>query len=845
MCTKTATSLHEELPRALTPLRYALHCFDITNETFSGELAVQFKCNSAVDSIQLNQKLLNCKEAWVTQSGKKSPVVSITKDDKAQTVTFELSKSLDPENEVSLLIKYEGVIRKDMAGFYSSTYENDQGETEYLLTTQFESTDARSAFPCYDEPNAKAIFDIKITVAKDQQVLSNMPIRSTTDVNESVCFEFDSSPKMSTYLVAWAIGKFEFIETIHTHKDITMPIRVYTIPGQSHLGQYALQVASKAIDNLSTIFDLDYPLPKLDLLAVPQFGANAMENWGLVMFRSTALLFDEKTSNKVYQKQVAYVVCHELAHSWFGNLVTMDWWSDLWLNESFATYVGWYAVDRIHPEWEVFTEFVSNAVQQSLNLDGLKNSHPIEVGVYYASDIDEIFDAISYLKGGSVVRMVAESVGVELFLKGVSQYLKKFQYGNARSDDLWDAISEVSGKPITQLVEPWIRQVGHPYLKASKNGDNEVAVSQQRFLSNGQVQPEDDETVWWIPNVNNMQSKTTTLQLDGFVKLNKNTSGFYRCHYDEELFQNLLNHMQELTSMDKIGLIGDTCAMAQAQIGNTSDFLKLLKQLKTEEDFPVWLEMSKRLSSLQKVFDSDSEISSKLNQFSQELYETKFNEIFGKQEENQVVDFNLIKLKSLIFKQAGMSGLPAAINKAKELYISGNIDPILKGTVYKILLRHDPTRKIFDEVMREIFKPTSIDGREAGLDAVGSVGSDDLLPEVLELLINGKIPEMDYRFLTVSLSSNAKAKEQFWEFVKLNFDDKIHKNTSLWTLDRVIKNFLPNLVSAQLLEDVTNFFAKRDTKGYSKGVAQSLDSISTDVAWYEGSKEELKKFFEN
>lgn len=833
------SSLHEELPRSVIPGAYRVHCRDITGTGFRASVDVDFNVNSNTREIQLNQKLLNFTSAKVIVDGAAHNVASIEKDDQAETVTFKLAAEVLAGQKVSLAVQYEGVIRQDMAGFYSSSYVDDSGKTENILATQFESTDARSAIPCYDEPNCKATFDIKITVDESLQVLSNMPLKMCSKEAGNATFEFERTPKMSTYLVAWAIGKFEYVEaeSLKEYNGRKLPIRVYTIPGQSHTGQYALEVAQKAVDHLSVIFDIDYPLPKLDLLAVPQFGANAMENWGLVMFRATALLFDPEKSSSIYKKQVAYVVSHEIAHSWFGNLCTMDWWSDLWLNESFATYVGWICVDHIHKDWNVFTEFVSDSVQDALDLDSLRSSHPVEVGVYYASEIDEIFDAISYKKGGSVVRMVAESVGVELFLKGVSNYLKKYSYGNARSDDLWNAISEVSGQPITQLVAPWIRQVGYPYLKVEKASETEVKITQARFLSNGEVSPQDDTTVWWIPNVD-MTSKEKTIPMKEFAKLNKDTTGFYRCYYDNALFEKVVSNFDKLSATDKIGLVGDSFAMAQAKIGTTSQFLRILQELKPENDEAVWLEISGRLSALQSVYAADAEVTANLRVFAQYIYRAKFDELMSKKE----LTFGELKLRSILFKGAGMAGNSAAVQLAKDLYAKGDIEPILKPTVFKVLLANEPTQEIFDKVMNEILAPTSIDGREVSLDAIGSVSDPKYLPEILALLVNGKIPEMDFKFLTTSLSQNNACKREFWDFFKAHFDGEIHKNTSMWTLDRVLKLFVPNLVSRELLTDIRAFFAERSTKGYSKGISQSLDAIETSVSWYESSVEAVREF---
>ncbi|GMM32322.1 hypothetical protein DAMA08_050670 [Martiniozyma asiatica (nom. inval.)] len=843
MCTSKFpdTSIHEQLPRNVTPLHYRVECFEInqTNNTFKGKTLVKFNVNETTKAIFMNQKMLNFTTASATQNGSTIDVTDIVKDDQKETVQFSLARELSANTDAQLLIEYEGSIRSDMAGFYSSTYESPNG-TEYILATQFESTDARSAFPCYDEPNCKANFEIVITVDESVEVLSNMPLKSTTPIGNNKTFEFVQTPKMSTYLVAWAIGKFEYVEstTVREYNGRKLPIRVYTVPGQSHTGYFALEVAQKAVDYLSTVFDIDYPLPKLDLLAVPQFGANAMENWGLVTFRATALLFDPEKSNALYKQKVTYVVSHEIAHSWFGNYCTMNWWSDLWLNESFATFVGWLCVEHIYKEWDVFTDFVTDSVQTALVLDGLRNSHPVEVQVYHASDIDEIFDAISYLKGGSVVRMIAEAIGVETFLKGVSNYLKKYSFGNAKSDDLWDAISDVSGMPVTKLVEPWIRAVGFPYLNVTKTDDGKINVTQSRFLSGGDVKDADDQIIWWIPNVDNMQSKNVTLSSEGFLKLNFDTTGFYRVVYDDEIFDNIVNNMEMLTSKDKIGLIADSAAAAQAGLTKTSQFLHLVSKLKNEQDVAVWMQIVQCLSSLKTIFYSNPEISSKLSAFSRDLYKSKFTQLINAPDAS--LSFGEQKLRSLLFTQGGLSQLPEAISKAQEIHQSGSIPPIFKSVVYKTLIANKETctAQLVEEIIQEAKTPTSIDGREVALSALGSVHDVSYLPQIFDLFFDGSIPEMDFQFLTKALSSNAQAKKKFWAYFKNDWS-KFRGEVSMWTLDRVIKGFLPCMVSESLFADIKTFFDNIDKKGFEKGVNQGIDAISNAVSWAERSNDDV------
>lgn len=842
------TSLHEQLPRNVVPFHYNIKCYDIDYERnlFKGNVKIDFSVMQDTKSIILNQKFLSFNKISLNNLDKEIQVEKIVKNDENETVEIKFDSIISKElMNIQLDIEYDGIIRKDMAGFYTSNYKNEKNEIKYILATQFESTDARSAFPCFDEPNCKAEFTISIEVEKSIQVLSNMPIDSEIESKENSnfkIFKFNKTPKMSTYLVAWAIGNFDYIETLteREYNGSKLPIRVYTIPGQSSTGNYALETAKKAVDYLSKIFDIDYPLPKLDLLAVPQFGANAMENWGLVMFRSTALLYHPEKSSSLYKQKVSYVVSHEIAHSWFGNYCTMDWWSNLWLNESFATYVGWLCVENIHPEWDVFTDFVSGSVQTALDLDSLKNSHPIEVQVYYANEIDEIFDAISYLKGGSIVRMVAESIGVELFLKGVSNYLKKYPFGNAKSDDLWDSISEVSNIDITRLVEPWIRSIGYPSLKVEKNDNETIKITQQRFLIEGLNNKEkDDEIIWWIPNVDNMQSKVKIIKNEEFdLKLNKDTTGFYRVFYDNEIFNNIISNLDKLSAKDKIGLIADTSAGAKSGLIKTSQFLELVSKLKNETHVSVWNEIIERLNVLKNIYSSDKVISEKLNLFSKDLYKNKFKELI----QIKNLDFNGQRLSTLLFEQAGISQLDFAVEKALEIYKTNDIKPHFKQAVYRILLSNPNTcnDEIFEAVLKEVREPTTIDGREVALRSLGAINNEKniYLPKILELFIDGSVPEMDYQFLSIPLASNPKTKQEFWNFFKDNYP-RFRNDVSMWTLDRVIKGFLPKLVSRELYSDIEGFFQKVDNSGYDKGLKQGLDSIRNDVKWKEEAEKDV------
>lgn len=368
--------------------------------------------------------------------------VEIAFDEKKQRATMIFPEEISTgKNKLS--IRFRGIINHSMAGFYRSLYKPAvepaksvpmEGEHHLMFSTVFESSDARRAFPCFDEPNLKATFDLSLEIPEDLVGLSNMPEKQTEKAESGLkVVHFEKTPVMSTYLLAWAIGDFEYVEafTKRKYNGKPLPVRVYTTRGLKEQGMLGLTRCVQVVDYFSAIFKLDYPLPKIDLLAVHEFSHSAMENWGLIVYRTTAILFDEEKSDPKYKNTITYVVAHEVAHQWFGNLVTMDWWNELWLNEGFATWVGWLAVNHLEPQFHVWSQFVQEAMQAAQNLDGLRASHPVEVPVRDALEVDQIFDAISYLKGSSVIRMLSSHLGEEVFLQGVSSYLKKHAYGKS------------------------------------------------------------------------------------------------------------------------------------------------------------------------------------------------------------------------------------------------------------------------------------------------------------------------------------------------------------------------------------------------------------------------------
>ena len=380
-------------------------------------------------------------------------------------MTFTFGSELEP-GPADLHLEFTGDLNDKLRGFYRSQYKGVDGEERYLATTQLEATDARRAFPCWDEPALKAVFDVTLLVPADLIAISNMPVaseyggasrRQGGPVREDAR-SFRPTCLRSSWATSTSIEHRDAGGTLHQSLDDTR--------GKVEQGRFALETSVRLLEYLNDYFGIPYPLPKLDHIAIPDFAAGAMENWGAITYRETALLVDPDNSSAGTRERVASVVAHEMAHMWFGDLVTMAWWNDLWLNESFASWMGTKAVDYLYPEWDMWTQFVTDDTNRGLSLDGLKSSHPVEQEVSSAAEIGQLFDEISYSKGGAILRMLEQYLGDEPFRAGLNLYLKRNEYGNARTTDLWDALGEASGKPVSEMMHTWVNQTGHPVLDA-------------------------------------------------------------------------------------------------------------------------------------------------------------------------------------------------------------------------------------------------------------------------------------------------------------------------------------------------------------------------------------------
>ncbi|KAL3427535.1 peptidase family M1 [Phlyctema vagabunda] len=867
MATATVTTPDRDvLPATVVPINYDISLYDLKLNafTFNGTVSILANVVKSTKDITLNALVLKIHSAEVlieqakTQSSIKAHDISY--DELRQRATLSFPEEIPATDKVTIVVKFSGEMANNMAGFYRSKYKPTvtpaasvpkDDEFHYMFSTQFEACDARRAFPCFDEPNLKATFDVSLELPEDQVALSNMPVKSTQKTREGLqVVSFERTPIMSTYLLAWAIGDFEYIEdyTKRTYNGKPLPCRVYTTRGLKEQGRFALEHAPQIIDYFSEVFDIDYPLPKADLLAVHEFSHGAMENWGLVTYRTTAVLYDEKVSDPKFQNRVAYVVAHELAHQWFGNLVTMDWWSELWLNEGFATWVGWLATDKIHPDWNVWDQFVQEGMQTAYQLDALRSSHPIEVPVKDALEVDQIFDAISYLKGSSAIRMLATHLGHETFLKGVAKYLKAHAYGNATTSDLWEALSEVSGQDVPILIDSWIRKIGFPVLTVAEE-PGQISIKQSRFLSTGDAKAEDDTTTWWTPL--GFQGKIDTKGVasialttkedtirgidDSFYKLNTDNAGFYRVNYPPARLAKLGTQFDRLTVSDKIGLVADAGALSVSGAASTSGLLSLVKGFESEDNYLVWSQVLTSLSTIKSVFSADTEITNGLKKFIVTLIGPAVEKIGWEKKANE--DYLAGQLRALLIITAGFNGHTGVIDEAKrrfQLYLSGKdksvVSQNLRSAIFQVAIREGSTAD-YEALKNEWREDTSIDGKETTLRALGRFQAPELLSDYLNFLFT-EVAVQDVHTGAIVLAAGYRTRPGLWKYIKDNFNDikaKIGGNSVV--IDRFLKVSLNKFADLETERDIASFFEGKDNRGYDRTLSNVSESITTRAGY--------------
>ncbi|KAJ2783493.1 hypothetical protein GGI15_002573, partial [Coemansia interrupta] len=876
MCTSATHGASEErelLPTNVSPIHYALLLApDLESLTYTGEVSIKVRINEATSDIVLHSNELDIKSASVVSTAFQSqePVAasSITLKKEEETVNLAFAQALPKGDEATLNIKFSGVLNDLMVGFYRSKYTDAEGNSKSMATTQFEPTDARRAFPCWDEPMQKATFDVTLRVKESLTALSNMDVARTTSSGDGLKdVVFNTTPIMSTYLLAFIVGELDYIEGTTSGKHNGRPItcRVYTAPGNSEKGRFALNVAVQVLEYFADVFGIAYPLPKLDQIAINDFESGAMENWGLITYREVALLVDEANSSSRSKQYVAEVVSHELAHQWFGNLVTMEWWSELWLNEGFATWVGTLAVDHLFPEYHIWTQFLVDDLQRALSLDALRSSHPIQVPVRRSADISQIFDAISYSKGASAIRMLSSYIGLDNFFKGIRAYLQKHKYANASTNDLWNALSEASGVNVTQFMALWTRKIGYPIITVSElEGGSQIKVHQGRYLSSGNVTDAEDQTEWWVPlGIDTAESNgqrpidvLTTREAvfdvpvsnSKWYKLNRGTVGIYRVKYPASAVAKLAQGIAdgELSINDRIGVITDAASLATSGHSNTSDYLTLLRAYGNETEFVVWQDIALRIDALKAVWANETdEIKSKIHALSRSLFSPLVQRLGWEASADGSEDSLTSRLRALAIRAAGFDGDAEVIAEARHRFaefFNGNKDVFNTDTLRAAfgVTIYNGGRAEFDKVKSYFLDQANpVDQRLAALTSLGFATDPELIRELLEFAMSEHVRNQDVHQAISAIPTTGPGRDILWEWYQNNYSLLVGRyRASMSYMGALVRISTGGFIGYDKADEVEKFLAARDTAKFQRVVDQSLEKIRSNTAWFNKDRED-------
>jgi len=836
------------LPKNVKPIEYTLR-FEPNFKTFKFDgceiLDLEVVENS--NFITLNILEIQIQESTlINASGEEIQPESFKEDKEGQCITFKFDEihSFTKGEHIKLNIKFVGELNDKLAGFYRSSYE-ENGKTKYIATTQMQPTDCRRAFPCIDEPNEKAKFSVTLVGDKNLTYLSNMDIKEEHVISEGKKeVIFNTTPDMSTYLVAFIVGDLRYVESEYKFGDV--PVKVYTTPGHETKGQYAAELAAHALEYYEQCFGIKYPLPKMDMVGIYD-SAGGMENWGLITYDMIDLLYEEGKFTTETKFEISKVVDHELAHQWFGNYCTPEFWDSLWLNESFATYMSWKCCDHFHPEWRIWENFVGESLQTALKKDSLRSSHPIELQIKRSDEVNQIFDAICYQKGSAVLRMLANWLKEEDFIRGVSLYLTRYAWSNAKTRDLWAALSEVSGKKVERTMKIWTESIGYPIITV-KETDDDVYIEQHRFLRSGDVKPEDDKTLFPIfvglktedgldgSIILDKRTAKLPVKVGSFVKINGNSNGVFRVNYEPERWQKLGCSVSKLSVEDRIGLVMDAGALSTAGYCKTSTFLTLISGWKSETSYFVWSAVISELNAIRNAWKFvDKKTRDALEAFTRNLVTERCHSLGWKFKNNE--PFLEERLKTLLFGAAALADDEVVVTAAKRMfadYVAGNKDAIypgLKTHVFQCVASHGG--EIEFNQMVDIFKnPESVNEKSIALRNLGAFRDTKILEKVFELLMDGTVRIQNIFLPLSSMSRNPVGVEVEFDWMTKNWEvlRKILPS-GFSMIERLVQICTRGFTRMNQYEKVEAFFGGKDTKSYNRGLAQTLESIKGSALW--------------
>lgn len=752
---------------------------------------------------------------------------------------LRLDGTFNADDDAVVVITFSGAMTDTMHGMYPCYYQHD-GIAKELVATQFESHHAREVFPCIDEPAAKATFAVTLTTETGVTALSNMPQRDQRVEDELLVTTFDTTPRMSTYLLAWVVGELE--ATRGATKD-GIEVAIWSTPAQPAASRdFALDIAVRVTEFFDDYFGVPYPLPKADHIALPDFSSGAMENWGLITYREVALLVDPALSSIENKQHAAMVIAHELSHQWFGNLVTMQWWNDLWLNESFADMMEYVAIDAIEPDWNVWLEFASYEVIQALRRDSLDGVQSIQTDVTDPEEINSLFDpSIVYAKGGRLLHMLQTYIGPDALKQGLRQYFTDHAYQNTTAADLWAALSASSGQDIAAIMEPWIQQPGYPVVSVTKDADG-LTLSQAQFFVGEHTKidrqwpiplasPHKD-----VPAIMSTRSLTVPVKDAATLVLNHESPSHYITHYSSEILPEVLATIEDSSPIDRLKLLVEQSLLAQAETIESADLLPLLTHYKNETSEAVWGLIAMIIGELKKFVEpftpEDDTLRALTGAIASEQYQRLgWDHLVGETE-------NDTKLRSMIISLMLYSESPEVINEALrrgDEHPVEELNPELRALLLSAAVRYSTDSSRVDQLLKVHAATSSSELRQDIAMAITSSKDVAVLSRALTLVKEGSaIRRQDAARWIVWVLRNREGRALAWQWVRDNWswiEENFGGDKSYDAYPRYVASCL---MTRQELEEFLAFFAPlKDVTALKRNIAVGTTELEQRVGLIE------------
>ena len=825
-----------KVPRLLdtfTPNHYnlTLNLTRAEEKEFSGTVIIFGE--STGESISLHSKGLTIQSATIDNQ---PADVSFGEFDELRLFQPELKSG----NHI-VCINFSGNITDAMHGLYPCYFTHD-GVKKQLFATQFESHHAREVFPCVDEPAAKAEYDLTLVTRTGITVLGNMPVKSEEENSDSLTTTFEKTPRMSSYLLAFVIGELHK-KSARTKSGVE--VNIWATPAQNeNTLDFALDIATRSIDFYDEYFGVKYPLPKSDHVALPDFSSGAMENWGLITYRESCLLADPELTPESSRRFIATVIAHELSHQWFGNLVTMQWWNDLWLNESFANMMEYVAIDALQPDWHMWEDFATNEVTAALRRDSLDGVQSVQADVNHPDEISTLFDpAIVYAKGGRLLVMVRKLIGEEAFRAGLKSYFEKFAYKNTVGNDLWQELESASGQPIVNLMNAWISQPGLPVVSVSNSHDAAI-LSQERFFI-GEHQPSD--ALWPIPlfanqplDVKILDQKETTVSIERPLQLNCGLSAHFVTKYDESTREYLLKNITKLPTLDKICILQDATILARAGFENSASLLPLALSLKTETNEKVFGMAAGALTELRKFVDDNDAARDSLKKISGEFARATFEELGWDEKAGESDDDRERRTTALSLMM--YSEDEEVLNEAKTRFDNNKLEDLpteIRALIISVNVRHFETPEMIENLFATYKNTPSNDLQNDVAIGLTSTKNPETAEKILANIKDSNVirPQDASRWF-VYLIRTRESRQIAWNWLKENWAWVEEKFGDDKSYDDFIRYAATALLTPNELNDFQQFFEPMmDIPALARTIKLGITEISARVELIKRDKE--------